>query len=140
MADFFDAVAAIQARLLAGWDATPTDRLRFDNGPYFDPGADLAPWVQVEIIGDVDLAYPGRRNGGLCRVDGLILLHLMVPTQTGSSGIASLYRNARDLLAHQSFAGVTVNGLSPHGGRPASEDGNYHGVTATAPFFAIYEG
>lgn len=136
MGDFYTAESAITDRLKAGWTATPLVRLRFDNDPAFDPGEELAPWVQVEVIGDTETAYPGQQPPRV-RIDGLIMLHLMVPTQTGRDGLAALYRNARALLSHQHFAGVVVNGLSAHGGRPATEDGNYHGVTSVAPFFYI---
>lgn len=138
MGDFYTAEDAIIARLRAGWTATPADRLRITPDTPFDQGEDLAAWAQLEVIGDREEAYPGTQPPRV-RIDGLIMLHLLVPVgaATARADLKAMYRNARALLAHQHFAGVVVNGLSSHGGRPATEDGNYHGVTATAPFFYI---
>src|SRR3546814_3336654 len=62
----------------------------------------------------------------------------MEPVGHGHESIRAMHANAKSALAVQSFEGVTVLGLSAGGGRPSSEDGNYHGVTATAAFFYLY--
>lgn len=138
MADFYTGRQVIVDRLRAGWTATPLDRLVFMGDAAFDVGATPAPFCLVEIIGGESVPYVGRPSNRLHRDDGLVLLHLMEPVGHGFESIAAMHRSARDLLAAQSFGGVTVGGLSAGGGRPSSEDGNYHGATATAPFFYLY--
>ena len=137
MADAFTAEASIRARLIANWNATPAGRLRFENDPYIDTDA-LAPFCQVEIVGGTDRPYIGQPGARFNRMDGVVMLHLMVPTISGIAGLASMFRNARAVLSNAIFDGVYMAGMSPHGGRPASEDGSYFGITATATFFYIY--
>ena len=140
MADFYTGRQLIIDRLRASgaWTATPAGRLVFMGDATFDPGASPAPFCVVEIIGGESTPYVGRPSNRLHRDDGLIVMHFMEPVGSGFESIAAMHRNARDLLAAQSFSGVTVMGLSAGGGRPSSEDGNYHGATATAPFFYLY--
>lgn len=138
MADFYTGRQLIVDRLRDGWTATPKDRLVFIGDAAFDPGPAPAPFAAVEIVGGESMPYAGLPSGRLHRDDGLIVLHLMEPVAFGFAAIALMHRNARDLLAAQSFGGVTVLGLSAGGGRPSSEDGNYHGATATAAFFYHY--
>jgi hypothetical protein len=137
MADAYTAEAAIRARLVAGWTATPPERLRFENDAYID-GNTLAPFCQVEIVGGRDVPYIGAPGARLNRLDGVVMLHLMAPTNEGTAAIAAMFRNARALLSSAIFDGVYMGGLSPHGARPSSEDGAYFGTTATAPFFYLY--
>jgi hypothetical protein len=137
MADAYTAEAAIRARLVAGWTATPLPRLRFENDPYIDTGT-LAPFCQVEIVGGADRPYIGQPGARLNRMDGVVMLHLMVPTTEGIAAIGTMFRNARALLANAIFEGVYMRGLSPNGGRPSSEDGVYFGSTAVVPFFYLY--
>lgn len=137
MADFYTGRSLIEARLRSQWTATPGDRLVFENAD-FDPGPSPAPFAMVEIAGGHDVPYVGRPANRLNRADGTIRLHLMVPSGEGLDNTAVLYRNARAILANQVFDGVNVQGLSAGGGRPASLDGNYHGVTAVAEFFYLY--
>lgn len=138
MADFYTGRDLIVARLRSLWTATPADRLVFAGDAAFDAGATPAPFTLVEIVGGESVPYVGRPTNRLHRDDGLIVLHLMEPVGSGHESIRLLHANARSAIAAQSFSGVTVLGLSAGGGRPSSEDGNYHGVTATAAFYYLY--
>lgn len=137
MADAYTAADAIRDRLIAAWTATPAARLRFENGPFIDMTT-LAPFCQVEIVGGDDRPYIGNPADRLNRLDGVILLHLMVPVQDGTADIAAMHRNARSALANAVFSGVYTQGISPNRGRPGAEDGSYHGVTSAIPFFYLY--
>jgi hypothetical protein len=159
MADFYDVGAEIAGRLRGGWTATPADRLRFENDPLIDM-TDLAPFCQVEIAGGLDRAYTGHPSNRLHRVDGVVLLHLMAPQLDGLTAIRTMHRNARSVLADQSWTRteytialewedddwwtgretihVYMQGISAGGGRPATEDGSYFGASASIGFYALY--
>ncbi|HEV7455914.1 MAG TPA: hypothetical protein VGN96_03995 [Roseococcus sp.] len=136
MADAYTAEELIRARLVAGWTATPLARLRFPNEEYIEH--DVAPFASVEVIGGRDVPYIGQPGARLNRMDGVVMLHLMTPIQTGRASIAAMFRNARALLSSAIFGGVYMSGLSLGTGRPTDEDGLYHGSTASAPFFYLY--
>jgi hypothetical protein len=135
MGDFYVANDAIVARLKGAWSATPLERLRFDNEPLFDSAALIAPWGCVHVMGGPETAYPGGE--GRVRIEGTVTLQLFVPKGSGTTDLAAMYRDARAILAHKRFDGVAMGGLSSHSSRPASEDGHYYGVEATASFFYI---
>jgi hypothetical protein len=159
MADAYTAVQMIQAKLSAGWTATSSARLRFENEAFIDMTT-LAAFCQVEIVCGEDKPYVGERFKRLNRVDGLIYLHMMTPVQDGTAAIRTMHANARATLAHQAWrslppvgeiewedpnfwnwydaCAVYTQGISPNRGRPASEDGSYFGVTSVIPFFSIY--
>jgi hypothetical protein len=137
MADAYTAEELIKARLVAGWTTTPADRLRFENDAYLDTGS-ITPFCQVEIVGGRDTPYIGQPGARLNRADGVVMLHLMTPIQTGRAPIAAMFRNARALLANAIFSGVYMHGLSLGTGRPTDEDGLYAGSTASAAFFYLY--
>jgi len=138
MPDAYTAAALIRARLEAAWTATPLPRLRFENDAFVDMTT-LAPFCQVEIVGGEDRPYIGAPSATrLNRMDGVVLLHLMVPATEGMSAIAAMHANARSALAYAVFSGVYTQGISPNRGRPATEDGSYFGVTSGISFFYLY--
>lgn len=138
MADAFTAADLIEARLRAAWTATPTDRLRFDNNAALLDMSGLAAFCQAEIAWGEDRPYIGDPATRLNRIDGVLLLHCMVPRQAGIADLRAMHRNARAALANQTFGGVYMQGYAPNRGRPSDEHRAYYGSTGAIPFYYLY--
>ncbi|RKQ70119.1 hypothetical protein [Oceanibaculum indicum] len=144
MPDIYTAKSIIEDRLRAAWTVTPQSALLSENVRGFEPDANidengnLLPFAILEIVGGNSMPYIGRPSNRLNRDDGIIQLHMMVPTGEGSARLAAMFREARAALANKVFSGVYTQGMSPDGGTAGSEDGSYYGTTAVTPFFYLY--
>jgi hypothetical protein len=124
--------SAIQAYLTANWAATP---LVFENDLYLLPDTPV-PYVVVEISGQVYgqcSVGAESQTGNLWREDGLLWLHVFVPTGTGSllarqytKQLVDLFRGLDLIAGALRFRDASI-GL----GEAGAEDGNYWRLSAS---------
>ena len=117
--------------LVASWGSrTP---LVFENEPYPTPDIPSA-WVLVEIFGDFfDQASIGAAAviANRWREGGQVLLHVMIPNETGSRAGRLLAKQLIDLFRGQEIVGIRFRDASIGAGERGTQDGNYYRMTAT---------
>lgn len=156
MPDYAGAVAAIKARLAAQWvdgSGNPTTLVVYVNKqpePPFPPidktTGNPAPFLVCEVSGTKSDPYTfGNLGNRFFVYDGLIILHLLVPLDDGTSRAEQLAVTAGEIFRAATFY-VDANGsyiqtLAPHppdGGSAAAIEGVQAGatfrVTVTIPF------
>lgn len=131
-----DAVfSAVKAFLDAEWTATS---LCYENET-FDLPQPPAAFVLVEMYADFDQQITigtGSPTTEVWRESGAVLLHVMVPTGTGSLTARQHATALADLFRGRLLAGETIRfyDLSIGLGGPGSEDGTYWRLTVRADF------
>ena len=121
----------IEQRLTDQWSATP---VVFENRSW--PLADApAAFVYVEVFGDYfDQESIGGGEGlsaNLWREGGQLLMHVMVPNDTGTSAARGFAKQLVDLFRGQDIDGVVFRNAAIGAGDPGKEDGNYYRMTAS---------
>lgn len=123
---------AIKAYLQAQWSTSP---IAWENETFNKPEPP-APWVMVEIAGDV---YAQMSIGADEQADnrwdeeGVLLLHVFVPTGTGASAarghakaLADLFRGATLLSDSLEFMDASI-GM----GQPGDDDGMWWRISVS---------
>lgn len=119
----------VQQRLAALWTATP---VVFENQDW--PTADTpAAFVFVEIYGDsFDQASIGggdALDANLWREEGQLLMHVLVPSGTGSRAARAHAETLAVLFRGQEIGGVIFRGASLGATEPGVQDGQYFRMT-----------
>lgn len=127
-ADVYD---AIEQHLAALWTATP---VVYENQSW--PLADQpAAFVYVEIFGDYfdqeSIGGGPELTDNRWREGGQLLMHVMVPNDTGTRQARLLAKSLIDLFRGQEIAGVVFRDAAIGAGDPGKEDGNYYRMTAS---------
>jgi hypothetical protein len=127
-AEVFDVVSQ---RLTAEWTATP---VVFENEDWPTPDTP-APFVLVELFGDFfDQASIGGGpavTDNLWREGGVLLMHVMIPNNTGTRGARVFAKGLVDLFRGQDIGGVVFRDAAMGAGEKGEEDGNYYRMTAS---------
>lgn len=150
MADYAGAKAAIRARLDAGWTTT---RITYQNESPAEPwppkraNGSLAPWVNLEIIGEGSSIWTaGKQGDHIWRYSGEIHVHVFVPVGEGIEladqyvcSIGEIFRAAK---FYDDGQGACVRTLSPQvdGGGSGDDDGKWFRVTMTVDFIYWHRG
>lgn len=150
MADYAGALAAIRARLVAGWSTT---RITFANEQPADPwpprdGSNvLQAWVHMEIASEgSEVLGTGQTGAHTWTYEGTIMVHVFVPVGMGTSmafqhavAIGELFRAAK---FYDATPGHAVRTLAPEidGGGSADDDGDWFRVTMSCPFTYWHRG
>jgi hypothetical protein len=144
MADYAGALAAIKARLVAGWTTT---RITFQNEQPEQPwppkraNGSAAPWVNLEVMstGSQIWTFGTVGNRGW-RYDGFISVHVFTPVGEGveqafqyAVTIGEIFRAAE---FYEDGNGNYIRTLAPQigGGESGSDDGKWFRVTMTVDF------
>jgi hypothetical protein len=143
MASYADAVAAIKARLAAGWSTTPIVHENEDASAYAGVEGQPVPFVLLEIESDAaEQRSIGSPGSNWFQDSGAIRVTCFVPSGTGTDlaltyagTIGELFRNAQIELG----PGSCVRSWAPQvgrGGPAASEnpEGRWYAVAVTTPF------
>ena len=127
--------AALRAYLEANWTATP---LAWENEAFEAPRDALGnplPWVMVEASGNLCAQASigaGSAAANLWREEGLVWLHVFVPTGTGSALARQHARALVDLFRGLTLAAGTIRyrDASIGRGEPGSDDGKWWRISA----------
>ena len=155
MPDYAGAVAAIKAKLVAGWvtGGNPTSVIVYPNKQPAQPFPPIdsvtnnqAAFLICEIVGLKSEPYSfGSSGNRFFYYSGLILLHAMVPIDDGTANAEAMAVNAAELFRTQLFY-VDANGSYIRSGAPNQPDGgssssiegvqagNCFRVTCSVPF------
>lgn len=124
--------SAVRTFLDGAWNATP---LAWENEA-FTPAADPSAFVLVEVYGDAfEQMSIGSGSPAAERwvEEGAVLLHVMVPTGTGSLAARTHAENLAGLLRGLELPGnIRFRGMSIGLGDAGTEDGTYWRVTLRA--------
>ncbi len=148
MADYAGAVAAIRARLEAGWTTTP---IAFQNEAFdapVDPNSgNPSPWAFLEVIGtSSDLRGVGVPGSNAWLYEGLIHVHVFVPVNSGAALAHQYAVTIGELFRAASFYADTppnvVRTWAPRtdGGGTDADNGNWYRVTMTCEFHYYHRG
>ena len=123
---------AIEAHLRTGFTAAP---LVFENEAWPEPDTPAA-FVVVEVFGDFyaqeSIGAPGQN---LWRETGTILMHVLVPNDTGTLTARTLARQLVGLFREVTVDGVHVGEMSIGAGEPGEEQSSYYRMTASVDFW-----
>jgi hypothetical protein len=132
-----DAVySAIRAYLEPAWTATP---LAWENENFempVDGVGNRLPWVAVEITGNLYSQASigaGSASANLWREEGLLWLHVFVPSGSGSLVARQYARQLADLFRGLSLSAGTLRfrDASIGRGQPGNEDGTVWGLSVS---------
>ena len=152
MADYAGAVAAIKARLAAGWTTTPIAQQNEappqSPWPPVDGDGRQTSWVYLEVVAnDSRLRAAGLPGSQLWLTEGHILVHIFVPLLAGTDLAHGYAVTIGEIFRAKAFyrdeaAGAEVRTWAPRadGGTMDPENGNYFRVTCTVPFEFYYRG
>lgn len=117
---------AIKVYLDANWTTTA---LRYENSTLSLPDTPIS-FVFVEISGDIykqESIGAGTVSSNLWRETGLLWLHVMVPSGTGSATARQYLRQLSEMLRDVELLSgrLTFMDMSIGLGSPGDEDGNY---------------
>lgn len=122
---------AVHDHIVDGFTAAP---LAFENEAWPD-AATPAPFVYVEIFGDFyrqeSIGAPGAN---LWRETGTILMHVMVPNDTGTREARLLARQLVALFREVEVSGIRFRDMSIGAGEPGEERANFYRMTASVNF------
>lgn len=144
MADYAGAVAAIKARLAAGWTTTTIVNLNEGKPTPWPPvtvANALAPFVLLEVIATRAYTLPGDPGSLRHKVqEGFISTHVMVPVGSGTADAFTHAVALGALFENKQFfdtdPGVCIRTWTPavDGGGEGSEDGIWFRVSMTVAF------
>ena len=118
----------IVQRLTEQWSSTP---LQYENESFVPP-TDKSPWVQVEVRGGLyGAASIGAPDQRLMREEGVLMLHVMFPSNRGSRDARVLAWNITRLFVQQDIDGMVFTDASIGAGEPFAPVANYAAMTAT---------
>ncbi len=142
MPDYAGAVAAIKQRVADNWSTTPVGWAGGPAPATTSNGA-LAPWVLGEVINTSSgLRAAGTPGSNVWLYEGLIYLHVFVPTQETTSAALALQHAValgeifRAKAFYNATPGYMVRTWSPKhdGGGKGDDEGLWFRVTTTIPF------
>lgn len=151
MADYAGAEEAIRQRLAANWLTTRiTDQNAQPDDPWppVDGAGVLQPWVNLEIeCAGSRIVGQGRPGNHVYRYDGLIMVHVFTPVNTGASQGKQLAVSVGEIFRRKKFyddvsPGCCVRTEDPYPaeGNAKSDDGNWFGTTMMCPFVYWHRG
>jgi hypothetical protein len=99
-----DATEAVRTRFEAVWTETPLTQVAWEN-EYFDiPDVE---WLYVEILGtNSSIVGYGGVGTNLIRRNGMVMIHVFVPLNSGGSRATELAEKASKVFGVKSFSGV----------------------------------
>lgn len=123
---------AIEGHLRSEFTGAP---LVFENEPW--PQQETpSTFVLVEVFGDFyvqeSIGAPGQN---LWRETGQILMHVLVPNDTGSREARMVARELVGLFREVSVDGVHFGEMSIGAGEPGEEKSQYYRITASVDFW-----
>lgn len=115
---------AVRAHLEAFWSATP---IAWEN-ELFDRPEPAAPWIMVEMVGDLYAQMSigaGVQSENRWDEEGVLLLHVFVPSGTGASTARAYAKSLADLFRGALLIGDSLEFLdaSIGMGQPGDDDG-----------------
>ena len=140
-----DAVAAIQQRFRDNWTLTPLSSVAFENESFTVPdvgNGGVAEWIYIEAMGDRGhIAGYGSPGANLVRREGMVMVHVFVPLNSGGARAVQLAEAASLIFGLKSFSGIQFwapfppsppSGDSEMGNRAV--DGSWWRSYAAVPF------
>lgn len=113
------ATEAIKTRFQAQWTETPLAQVAFENEQFDIPDND--EWLYIEIVGaGGSIAGYGGMGTNLIRREGVIMIHVFVPSGTGGARAVELAEIASKVFATVSFSGIQC--WAPHPPSPPTGD------------------
>jgi hypothetical protein len=98
------AVAAIQQRFRDNWALTPLASVAFENEPFTVPEQE---WVYFEVMGDRGrIAGYGSPGANLVRREGMVMIHVFVPQNSGGARAMQLAEAASLIFGLKAFSGI----------------------------------
>lgn len=149
MSDYAGAIAAIKARAVTLWTATPLGFLNEAAPTTVDENGNNAPWVLFEIVSlGSDVLGNGVPGNHVIAYDGLIKAYVFIPSGTIGTDVGfthavafgEIFKNV--IFYNDGTPGCYVRTGYPRveDGNAGSDDGNWFGVTAVVPFSYFHRG